>query len=153
MARGQRGEGAEPASSALSPQLRERLSELGRPDWPGTGPGLDAGELWTQLFRRWGRRVGLIELYQLEAAARGVSIEGLGQDDRDRMAAHVLQAQFPGWTAPLPAREPIVVTPTIPAGPSTSGPGSGGSGPAWAKPRSGSSTWARPRSPGSTPNR
>jgi hypothetical protein len=76
VARSQSNDGAQPISSTLSPQFRERLAELGQSDWPGTRAGASAPELWTQLFARWGRRVSLIDRYQLEASAREVTTEG-----------------------------------------------------------------------------
>lgn len=101
-------------------ELNERLQELGYSGWPTAPSTPTAWELWVELFGRFGRRVTLVDLYQLEAAARGVRVADLSQEVRDQLATQVLPRQFPGWTpAEGSARphEPIVVVPYHPGWP------------------------------------
>lgn len=100
------------SSSELGDELRERLVDLGYAGWPHGPSAASAWELWSELFARWDRRITLIDLYQLEAAARGIPVARLPQSDRARMATQVWQTQFPGWS-PADKRnlvhEPVVV--------------------------------------------
>lgn len=66
------------------------------------------------LYARWGKRVTLIDLYQLEACSRGVSVADLPQPFRDRLAERVLRQQWPGYSRGSTARrvrEPVVILP------------------------------------------
>ncbi|MGH7643471.1 MAG: GrpB family protein [Candidatus Dormibacteria bacterium] len=106
--------GRSDTSEELGSELQARLSQLGIPDWP-TGPGAaTASQVWLQLFRRFGRRINLVDRYRLEATALGVSVVDLTPADRDRMVEQVLPQQFPGWireTEPTRINELIVVIP------------------------------------------
>lgn len=71
-------------------------------------------DVWLEREHHWGGRVTLVDLYDLEAAARGVSIEELPAADRGTMALQSLAVQFPGWQSVPSAGfrgEPVEVTP------------------------------------------
>lgn len=102
----------------LSGGLRARLDQIGRSPWPEVHGEGSAWEVWSELFAQWGRRITLVDLYELEAARRGVLVADLPRADRDRMAALVLGVQYPGWSSLSwgnpHLREPIEVTPYDP---------------------------------------
>ncbi len=78
-------------------QLIERLRDA------GISPGdVSAGRrtpwaVWLELSDRGGRRVTLVDLYDLEATRRGVAVAELPAADRQAMAHRVLAVQYPGW--------------------------------------------------------
>ncbi|MGC2190836.1 MAG: GrpB family protein [Candidatus Dormiibacterota bacterium] len=111
---GREGAEAEPLSDAneLAAELAARLGQLGYAEWSGGPHQPTAWQVWAELYARFGRRITLIDLYQLEALARGVRVADLPEADRDRMAIQVLPVQFPDWTRnarPVGPHEPIEV--------------------------------------------
>lgn len=109
--------GSDPTATRLAPELRTKLAQIGIAGWPDAGARATPFEVWSELFVRWGRRMTLVDLYQLEAAARGVRVSDLARADRDRMTALVLRVEFPGWRvtdSPRHSREPVVVVPYEP---------------------------------------
>jgi GrpB-like predicted nucleotidyltransferase (UPF0157 family) len=72
----------------------------------------DPAEVWRRLFERYGRRITLIDRYELEAHQRGVEVAQLDPELRSRLAAEVLAVQFPGIEILGPtSRTPIEVVP------------------------------------------
>lgn len=57
----------------------------------------EPGEAWLRLHRRFGRRATLVDRYELEAAARGVTVEGLDDELRGQLTREVLKAHWPGF--------------------------------------------------------
>ncbi len=104
----------------ISLQLSSRLAALGRGDWGAGDDQLGAWELWRELYSRWGRRVTLIDLYELEARARGVPVSDLTEAERSALAQRVFEAQFPGFARVATddrGREPVLVVEPDPAWP------------------------------------
>ena len=54
-------------------------------------------EVWLLLHDRWGHPITLVDLYELEAARRGVAVEELPAADRQALAKRALVVQHPGW--------------------------------------------------------
>jgi GrpB-like predicted nucleotidyltransferase (UPF0157 family) len=73
--------------------LSERLRAV------GIDPGDvgDPGEAWRRLHDRYGLRATLLDRYALEAASRGVQIDELERNLRERLAHEVLSAHMPGF--------------------------------------------------------
>lgn len=65
---------------------------------PGRGPW----EVWLLLSERWGRRATLVDLYELEAASRGIPLECLSKADRSRLWAAIRPVRYPGRQPALP---------------------------------------------------
>jgi len=57
----------------------------------GRGPW----EVWLPLRERWGRRATLVDLYELEAAGRGIPLKCLSKTDRSRLWAAVRPVRYP----------------------------------------------------------
>ncbi len=76
----------------LDPLLAERLRTVGL-DPAAFGEPWDA---WRRLRERFGPRATLIDRYALEAAQRGLRPEQLPAELGARVAAEVIQVQFPG---------------------------------------------------------
>lgn len=77
---------------SIDPDLRARLAEIGlAADDVG-----DPAETWRRLRERFGPRATLIDRYALEAAHRGIQVEGLPADLRAQLGVEVLRVQFPG---------------------------------------------------------
>jgi GrpB-like predicted nucleotidyltransferase (UPF0157 family) len=89
----------------ISDSLRERL-QVANVD-PGSmfGPGRGPWETWMLLRDRWGRRATLVDLYELEAAARGVPLELLSKADRSRLWAAVRPVRYPTRQPALPGSD------------------------------------------------
>ena len=58
---------------------------------PGRGPW----EVWLLLRERWGRRATLVDLYELEAASRGIPPECLSKADRSQLWAAIRPIRYP----------------------------------------------------------
>jgi hypothetical protein len=58
---------------------------------PGRGPW----EVWLVLSDRWGRKATLVDLYELEAASRGIPPEHLSKADRSQLWAAVRPIRYP----------------------------------------------------------
>ena len=58
---------------------------------PGRGPL----EVWLLLSDRWGRRATLVDLYELEAAARGIAPQCLSRADRSQLWAAIRPIRYP----------------------------------------------------------
>ncbi len=88
--------------------LAARLGEIGvDPDDLG-----DPAEVWRRLFECFGRRVTLVDRYELEAHRRGIEVAHLDPELRSRLAAEVLAVQYPGIEILGPtSRTPIEVVP------------------------------------------
>ena len=96
----------------MDPDLEARLTAAGL-DPTDFG---DPREAWLRLSAVFGPRATLLDRYALEAAARGVQIEGLPAADRRRMALEVLQSRDPGLELAGSGRgDPIEVVPYDPA--------------------------------------
>jgi GrpB-like predicted nucleotidyltransferase (UPF0157 family) len=80
------------AASGLDPQLARRLADAGL-DPEDFG---EPGDAWRLLHARFGRRMTLIDRYELEAAHRGITPEQLDRDERARLTREVLAAHYPG---------------------------------------------------------
>jgi GrpB-like predicted nucleotidyltransferase (UPF0157 family) len=97
--------------SPLEPELVRRLSEVGL-DPEDFGDPHDA---WQRLHDRFGRRVTLIDRYELEAARRGVRPDQLGREERASLTREVLTLQYPGMeftpTSARPVPDPVYVAP------------------------------------------
>lgn len=68
---------------------------------PGRGPW----ETWLILRERWGPRATLVDLYELEAAARGLRPEDLPAADRDRLKAAARPVSYPDRAPVLPGSD------------------------------------------------
>lgn len=66
---------------------------------------------WLALYEAIGERATLIDRYEIEAAARGLSVTELSSADRTRLRSEVLPVLFPGWQeAKMPTQpDPIFV--------------------------------------------
>ncbi len=82
-------------------QLTARLREVGVTAADLTAGRRTSWDVWLALEGRWGRRVTLVDLYELEAVRRGVRVEELPAVDRQAMAERTFAVQFPGWR-PVP---------------------------------------------------
>jgi GrpB-like predicted nucleotidyltransferase (UPF0157 family) len=71
--------------AALDDTLQRRLLAAGVDPAGLRGGALDPWEAWLRLRARWGRRATLVDLYELEAAVRGISLEQLTAADRERL--------------------------------------------------------------------
>lgn len=67
--------------------LRERLRAADLDPLSMFALGRGPWEVWLLLRRRWGRRATLVDLYELEAASRGIRPECLSTADRSRLRA------------------------------------------------------------------
>lgn len=77
----------------LDRELSDRLAKVGL-DPRDFG---DPSEAFARLHGRFGRRVTLVDRYELEAAARGIEPEELDRELRARLAHEVIPMQLPGW--------------------------------------------------------
>lgn len=91
----------------LDQPLRERLSAAGVDLSALFGPGLGPWEAWLRLRDHDGRRATLIDLYELEAASRGLRPEDLPGEDRQRLNAASLRLRRPGLPEPVPGSERV----------------------------------------------
>ena len=90
-AKGRRPGGGPIPCGLMDPNLAARLAAAGvDPAAPG-----DPKEAWRRLFAAFGPRATLIDRYALEAASRGVAVEGLPAEDRREMAREVFTARDP----------------------------------------------------------
>jgi GrpB-like predicted nucleotidyltransferase (UPF0157 family) len=89
----------------ISDGLRERLRamDLDPLSMFTLGPG--PWELWLLLRDRWGRQATLVDLYELEAASRGVRLECLSAADRSRLRAAARPVCYPGRQPALPGSD------------------------------------------------
>ena len=104
-------------AAPLDPDLGRQLRECGiDPDRLG-----DPAKAWRSLHERFGRRATLIDRYALEAACRGVDGHQLDRAVRDRLAAEVLRASYPGFAvverSDRVRRDPVEVVAYDPAWP------------------------------------
>lgn len=75
----------------MDPTLAERLRAAGiDPARPG-----NPGEAWRRLHDRFGLRATLLDRYALEAHARGMGVDDLDTELRERLALEVLEARDP----------------------------------------------------------
>ena len=77
----------------MDPQLATRLAEVGL-DPRDFG---DPSEAFARLHERFGRRVTLVDRYELEAATQGIEPDELDREIRARLANEVIPMQLPGW--------------------------------------------------------
>ena len=77
----------------MDERLAARLAEVGL-DPRDFG---DPSEAFVRLHDRFGRRVTLVDRYELEAAAQGIEPEQLDWELRARLAYEVIPMQLPGW--------------------------------------------------------
>jgi GrpB-like predicted nucleotidyltransferase (UPF0157 family) len=75
-----------PADEALARRLRAA----------GADPTGDPAAVWRRLFAAEGLRATLIDRYEIEAAARGVTVDDLPAAERHRLSGEVLAARYPG---------------------------------------------------------
>ena len=74
----------------LEDDLRRRLRDAGvNPDAFG-----DPGEAWQRLHDRFGTRATLLDRYSLEAAARGIAVDVLDPDLKERLTLEVIEAHW-----------------------------------------------------------
>jgi GrpB-like predicted nucleotidyltransferase (UPF0157 family) len=78
--------------------LAARLRAAGIDPGALFGAGASPWEIWLRLRERYGRRVTLIDLYQLEAMRQDVPVAALPAADRARLRAAALPVIFPGFT-------------------------------------------------------
>lgn len=93
----------------LQEPLRAQLLEIGLdPDAFG-----DPNAAWHALHTRFGHRITLVERYELEAMARGTTVDELPLELRDRLGWELVSIQFPGFElvggSDREARDPIEV--------------------------------------------
>lgn len=62
-------------------------------------------DVWLLLRHHWGRRATLVDLYELEAASRGIRPECLSTADRGRLRAAARPVCYPGRQLPLPGSD------------------------------------------------
>jgi GrpB-like predicted nucleotidyltransferase (UPF0157 family) len=89
----------------LDRALRERLSAAGVEVSGLFGPGLGPWQAWLRLRDHDGRRATLVDLYELEAASRGLRPEDLSAGDRKRLKALSLRFRRPGLPEVVPGSE------------------------------------------------
>jgi GrpB-like predicted nucleotidyltransferase (UPF0157 family) len=89
----------------LGQVLRARLSAAGIEVSALFGPGLSPWEVWLQLRDHDGRRATLVDLYELEAASRGLRPEDLTAEDRQRLHAVSLRVRRPGLAQVIPGSD------------------------------------------------
>ena len=94
-------------ADVVNDRLRELLAEIGLdPDDPG-----DRGEAWRALHERFGRRITLVDRYELEG-------RDLDRRERARLAREVMAIQYPGAEfAGRPRGDPVEVVPYDPSWP------------------------------------
>lgn len=73
--------------NGLSDGLQKRLRAAGIDACDPSALGLDPWEAWLRLRAQNGRRATLVDLYELEAASRGIPPDELSAADRDRLKA------------------------------------------------------------------
>jgi hypothetical protein len=78
-------------SSRLDPLLARRLADVGL-DAGGFG---EPGHAWHRMHARFGRRITLVDRYELEAASRGMRPEQLDRHERERLTQEVFAVQYP----------------------------------------------------------
>lgn len=75
---------------------RRRLSELSAA--AGVDPNVgEPFEVWLRLRNTYGRRVTIVDLYELVAARRGIELAGLPVNDREQLSWAALKVMFPGF--------------------------------------------------------
>jgi GrpB-like predicted nucleotidyltransferase (UPF0157 family) len=89
----------------ISEVLRDRLRAVDLDPASMFSGGRGPWEVWLLLSERWGRRATLIDLYELEAAGRGIPLEGLSKADRSRLWAAVRPVRYPGRAPALPGSQ------------------------------------------------
>ena len=94
-------------ADVVTDRLRELLAEIGLdPDDPG-----DRSEAWRALHERFGRRITLVDRYELEGRE-------LDRRERTRLAREVMALQYPGSEfAGRPRGDPVEVVPYDPTWP------------------------------------
>jgi GrpB-like predicted nucleotidyltransferase (UPF0157 family) len=68
-------------------------------------PGREPWDVWLLLRDRWGRRATLVDLYELEAAGRGIGLESLSKADRSRLRLAARPVCYPGRQPALPGSD------------------------------------------------
>jgi GrpB-like predicted nucleotidyltransferase (UPF0157 family) len=79
----------------ISDVLRERLRAVNLDPRSMFAPGRGPWEVWLLLSDRWGRRATLVDLYELEAAARGIAPQCLSKADRSQLWAAIRPIRYP----------------------------------------------------------
>jgi GrpB-like predicted nucleotidyltransferase (UPF0157 family) len=92
-------------AGAVSDGLRERLRAVGLDPLSMFAHGADPWEIWLLLRDRWGRRATLVDLYELEAADRGIPLECLPGAERSRLRAAARPVCYPGRQPALPGSD------------------------------------------------
>lgn len=81
----------------------------------------DPAAAWRRLHDRYGTRATLLDRYALEAASRGLSVDQLDREVRDRLTMEVLGAHMPGFElvggSQRRQRDPVAIVPYDPAWP------------------------------------
>lgn len=91
----------------ISDGLRERLGIVGLDPASMFARGRGPWEVWLLLRAHWGRRATLVDLYELEAAGRGVGLECLSAADRSRLRAAARPVCYPGRKPALPGSDRV----------------------------------------------
>jgi GrpB-like predicted nucleotidyltransferase (UPF0157 family) len=89
----------------ISDGLRERLRTADLDPLSMFALGHGPWEVWLLLRHRWGRRATLVDLYELEAASRGIRPECLSTADRSRLRAAARPVCYPGRRPALPGSD------------------------------------------------
>lgn len=89
----------------VSDVLGERLRAVDLDPLSMFTPERGPWEVWLLLRGRWGRRATLVDLYELEAACRGIRPECLPKADRSRLWAAVRPIRYPGRQPVLPGSD------------------------------------------------
>lgn len=89
--------------------LRQRLADIGIE----ADAYVDPFDMWVRLRAAEGPRVSLIDLYELAAARRGVPLEELPAEERDRLSVRGLGVMFQGFEiipgTDRPRRDPVEI--------------------------------------------
>lgn len=89
----------------LAQGLRERLGAAGVDPSGLFDPGPGPWEAWLRLRDHEGRRATLVDLYELEAASRGLRPEDLPAEDRQRLRVESLRLRRSGQPETVPGSE------------------------------------------------
>jgi hypothetical protein len=89
----------------ISDGLRNRLRAVDLDPWSMFERGRGPWEVWLLLRDCWGRRATLVDLYELEAAGRGIPLECLSRADRSRLTAAARPVCYPGRQPSLPGSD------------------------------------------------
>jgi GrpB-like predicted nucleotidyltransferase (UPF0157 family) len=89
----------------ISAGLLERLRAVDLDPSSMFAVGRGPWEVWLLLRDRWGRRAMLVDLYELEAAGRGIRLACLSKADRSRLRRAARPVCYPGRQPALPGSD------------------------------------------------